>query len=366
MTSQRIQDFAKVLVERAAEIEEGENVYLLSKSVESKELFDEVRRQIIQKGAYPHEHFVYDSQISSEGLDYDWVKHGSMEQMKNMSEAKLQEMQKMDTYIRIGGGDNEKELAGLHSEKISARKEATQDILTERLDKRWVTTRYPTDAMAQEAGMPTQEFRDFVIEAVTEVDWEALEEKNAEIKEVFDGAEEVRIEADDTELTLSLEGREGVCDNGDHNIPAGEVFYAPIKESLEGHIKFTYPGIASGNEVSGIYLEFENGKVVDYSAEKNKEYLEKMLDTDEGAKRVGELGIGTNRQITDHIKNTLFDEKIGGTIHLALGRAYEECAPEDVRNQSGIHWDIVKELRNGGKIFVDGELVQENGEWVFQ
>ena len=365
MVSQRIQDFAEVLVERAAEIDEGDNVYLLSKSVESKELFDEVRRQIIQKGAYPHEQFVYDSQISSEGLDYDWVKHGSMEQMKNMSEAKLQEMQKMDAYIRIGGGDNEKELAGLDSEKISARKEATQDILTERLDKRWVTTRYPTDAMAQEAGMPTQEFRDFVIEAVTEVDWEALEEKNAEIKEVFDGAEEVRIEAEDTELKLSLEGREGICDNGDHNIPAGEVFYAPIKESLEGHIKFTYPGIASGNEVSGIYLEFEDGKVVNYSAEKNEEYLEEMLDTDEGAKRVGELGIGTNRQITDHIKNTLFDEKIGGTIHLALGRAYEECAPEEVRNQSGIHWDIVKELRNGGKIFVDGELVQENGEWVF-
>ncbi|MFB6217201.1 MAG: aminopeptidase, partial [Candidatus Aenigmatarchaeota archaeon] len=210
---------------------------------------------------------------------------------------------------------------------------------------------------------------EFVVDAVTEIDWEELEKKNAEIKEIFDNAEEVRIVGEGTDLTLSLANREGIPDNGCHNVPSGEVFYAPMKESLEGRVRFSYPGIESGNEVSGIELVFENGKIVEYSAEKNEEFLEKMIETDEGSHYIGELGIGTNRQIDRYIKNTLFDEKIGGTIHLAIGRAYEKCVPEGKEaNESGVHWDLVKDLRpraGGGKIFVDGELVQEDGEWVF-
>lgn len=366
MTDTKIREFAKVLVEKSAEIEEGDNVYLIAKSLDSLPLFEEVRRQIIKKGAHPHEHLLYDSQIGSEGMDYDLIKYASEEQLRNVSDAKMQEMKNMDAYIRIGGNDNTKELLGLESGKISKRKKATEKILSERLKKKWVTTRWPTDGMAQSADMSTQNFRKFVFDSITEIDWDELEAKNAKIKEKFDQSSEVRIVAENTDLRFSIEGRKGEPCNGTHNIPDGEVFYAPRKYSVEGEIKFSFPGVENGTEVEGIWLKFEDGKVVDCSAEKNEKFLEDMLDTDEGAKYIGEFGIGTNRQIQTHTGNTLFDEKIGGTVHLALGRAYERSVPDgEERNTSGIHWDIVQDLRDNGKILLDGEVVQENGEWVF-
>ncbi len=366
----RIKEFARILVERGAEVKKGDNVYLLAKSIESLPLFKEVRRQIIKKGGFPHEHLLYDSQMGTGGADYDWMKHASEEQLETVSEAKMKEIEEMDAYIRLGGSGNTQELANINPEKISKRKKATEELMSKRLEKKWVATRYPTSSMAQNAGMSTQEFEEFVFEAVTRTDWDELEEKNETVKDVFDSAEEVRIKSDDTDLRFSIEGRKGVSSVGKRNMPDGEVFYAPLKESVEGEVKFTYPSMSSGNEVNGIWLKFENGKVVDFSAEKNEEFLEKMLNTDEGARYLGEFGIGTNRQITRNVKDTLFDEKIGGSIHLALGRAYEMCIPEgeeEKRNQSGIHWDIVKDFRppHGGKIIVDGETVQEDGEWQF-
>ncbi|MFB6202857.1 MAG: aminopeptidase [Candidatus Nanohaloarchaea archaeon] len=367
----RIEEFARILVERAAEIEEGDNVYLLGKSLEGLELFRAVRRLVIKKGAYPHEHLLYDSQIGSEGLDHDWVKYGSREQMENVSEAKMKEMKEMDAYIRIGGDDNKMDLSGLDPEKISERKKASKEILNERLEKRWVATRFPTPGMAQDAGMPTEKFREFVLKAITEVDWEELERKNQEIKELFDSTDTVRIVDGDTDVEFSIEGREGVASNGNRNLPDGEVFYAPIKDSLEGKIKFTYPGLVEGDEVPGIELRFEDGRIVEYTAEKNEELLERIIETDEGSHYIGEFGIGTNRMIDRYVGDTLFDEKIGGTIHMAIGKAYELCVSEDdprERNESGIHWDIVKDLRprhGGGKVIADGETVQKNGDWVF-
>lgn len=361
----KLEEFAEVLLERSVNIEDGDHVYLLVKSVDAVPLFDEVRKKVIQQGGIPHEHVLYDSQLGA--MDYTWMKHASKEQLETVSEAKKAELEEMDAYIRIGGDDNTKELKGIDSEKISTREKATEELLQQRLELDWVATRYPTDAMAQDAEMPTQEFHNFVFDAVTEVDWEELEERNQKVKEIFDGAEEVRIEAEGTDITLSLSDREGLPCNGENNMPDGEVFYAPVKDSLNGKISFEYPGVTDGDEVEGIVLHFKDGKVVDYSAEQNEELLEKKLATDEGAKYVGEFGIGTNRQIQRFVKNTLFDEKIGGTIHLALGRAYDETVPEDAEaNESGIHWDIVENLRENGRITVDGEVVQENGEWKFE
>lgn len=365
----RIQEFARILVERGAEVEDGDNVYMLAKSLESLPLFEEVRRQVIEKGGFPHEHLLYDSQIGSEGMDHDWMENASEEQLETVSEAKTRELEEMDAYIRIGGSDNSQELSGIDPSKVSRRKKATEELLDVRLGKKWVATRFPTASMAQTAGMSTQELESFVFSAVNDTDWEELEDKNQRVKEAFDDAETVRIVGEGTDLELSLSGREGVKASGGNNIPDGEVFYAPVKDSLNGHIQFTYPEIIQGTEVPGIRLEFENGRVTDFSAEKNEEFLEQMLDTDEGARYVGELGIGTNRNIQDYVGETLFDEKIGGSIHLALGRAYERCVPEgEERNTSGIHWDIVKDLRKrkgGGKLIVNGEVVQEDGDWVF-
>lgn len=370
MVEERIKEFARVLVERAAKIEKGDNVYLSAYSTEVLPLFDEVRRQIIKKGAFPHEHLIYDSQLGRAGLDYDWLKYASEEQLKTVSEAKKKELEEMDVYMSIGGRNNERELNGVEPEKISLRKRETKILSEMRSSLRWVLTRYPTDALAQNAGMPTQEFEEFVFSSVVDVDWDELERRNQEIKEVFDDADEVRIVSEGTDLTMSLEGRDGIAANGSHNIPDGEVFYAPHRTSLEGHIEFTYPGVKQGNEVRGVRLEFENGKVIDFSAETNEDYLREQLETDEGSKYIGELGIGTNRQIDRFVNEIGFDEKIGGTIHMALGKAFDECVPEgEEKNDSAIHWDIVKDLRqpegDGGKIIVDGEVVQKDGEWVF-
>lgn len=364
----RIKKFAEILVERGANVQDGDNVYLMALSVESLPLFREVRRQIIKRGGRPYEHFLYDTMNGVGGSDADWFKHADVEQLEKLPEPKLEEMKQMDGYIRIGGSTNSQDLSGVDPGKVSKWKSTSREILNERLSKKWVATRFPTSSMAQKAGMSTGEFEEMVFNAVNP-DYERLEEKNSKVKKKFDGAEEVRIESRETDLTLSLKNREGVSAHGKNNIPDGEVFYAPVKDSIEGHIRFTYPGVDSGNEVHGIKLWFENGEIVDFKAEENEEYLEKMLNTDEGSRYIGELGIGTNRQITEFTKDTLFDEKMGGTIHMAIGRAYEDCAPEEKRNDSAIHWDIVNDLRpraGGGKIIVDGKVVQKDGEWKFE
>ena len=365
---QRIREFAEILVDHSIEVKEGENIYLKASSIDVKPLFDEVRKLIIKRGAFPHEHFIYDSQIGRSGLDYDWIKHGSEKQMKNVSEAKKKELEEMDAFIMISARDNERELNGLDPEKITLRKKETQELSEIIHKERWVLTRYPTDASAQNAGLPTQDYEEFLFDAVTEVDWDDMASKNHKIKDCFDEADEVRIVSEGTNLKFSLENRKGISSTGKHNVPDGEVFYAPVKDSVNGEVSFTYPGVKSGNQVEDIVLKFKDGKVVEYSASKNEEYLEAQLNTDEGAKYLGEFGIGTNTQIDRFMNDLGLDEKIGGTIHLALGNAYEESVPEDEeKNNSAIHWDIVKDLRenkDGGKIFCDGEKVFEDGEWL--
>jgi aminopeptidase len=365
---ERIKEFAKILVEHSVDVKEGDNVYLLSASLESLDFFEEVRRQILKKGAHPHEHLLYDSQIGSDVLDYDLLKYSSEEQLGSTSEARLKEMKEMDCYIRIGGYRNIQELSNIDSKKISAANKGGERIKTIRFDLDWVATRYPTTGMAQSAGMSNQELEEEVFESVTQTDWQDLKRKNQEIIEKMDDSK-VRIVGENTDVTLSLKGRKGVNCHGNSNMPDGEVFYAPVKDSIEGEIEFNYPGVESGTKVHGIRLKFENGRIVDFEAESNQDFLESMINTDEGSRYIGELGIGTNSQRDKFIGNTLLDEKIGGSIHVAIGRAYKISHPnEEERNQSAIHWDLIKDLRpesGGGKIIVDGEVIQEDGEWVF-
>lgn len=365
MADQEIQKFAEVLIEHSTEIQEGENVYLIAESLDSLPLFEEIRRQIIEKGAFPHEHLLYDSQVGSEGMDYDWMKHASEKQLNTVSEAKRKEMQEMDAYIRIGGPDNTQELTGIDSEKISVRKNATREIFYERDEKKWVTTRWPTDGLAQSSNMSTQELREYIFNAVTQVNLRKLRKRNEKIKKRFDKASEVRIKSKDTDLSFSIESRNGINCYGKRNVPDGEVFYAPEKKTVEGHINFSFPGVSNGNVVKGIKLEFENGKISDFSSETNERFLEDMINTDEGSRYIGEFGIGTNREMTRYIGNSLLDEKIFGTVHFAVGRAYRRSMPDGLEgNDSGIHWDLVKDLRNSGKIILDDETVFEAGEWL--
>ena len=209
--------------------------------------------------------------------------------------------------------------------------------------------------------MTLDEYTEFIFGAVL-LDWDAEGAKMQRIASVFDAAEEIRIVGTDTDLTLSLAGRSGAIDDGHINMPGGEVFYSPIEDSVEGTVTFSeFPAVYYGHEVEGAQFVFERGRIVQASARSGETFLLRTLDTDEGARRLGELGIGCNPGIQRYMKNTAFDEKIDGTVHLAVGNSYTFTGGT---NSSSIHWDIVKDLRSSGELYADGRLVQENGAWL--
>jgi aminopeptidase len=222
-------------------------------------------------------------------------------------------------------------------------------------------TQYPTEAAAADAGMSLEELTEFIFGASLR-DWDAEHERMRRYAERFDAADDVRLVGAGTELTLSIAGRETTVDHGLRNMPAGEFFTSPVEDSAEGVVHYSeFPAIYLGHDVVGVRLAFRGGRVVDASADEGEDFLLQMLDTDDGARRLGELGIGCNPGITRHMRNTLFDEKIDGTVHLALGGGYTFTGST---NESAIHWDMVKDLRPGGELWVDGELVQRDGRWL--
>ena len=224
----------------------------------------------------------------------------------------------------------------------------------------WVIAEYPVLSTAQEAGMTLPELEQFIFDAVL-LDWDAEARRMHSIAEVFDAADEVRIVGAGTDLTLSLAGRLGAVDDGRVNMPGGEVFYSPVEDSATGVVEFSeFPAVYYGGEVVGARLVFEQGRIVEASAKSGEEFLLRTLDTDEGARGLGELGIGCNPRIQRFMKNVGFDEKIDGTVHLAIGNSYSFNGGT---NESAIHWDMVKDLRSEGRIYADGRLVQENGSW---
>jgi aminopeptidase len=269
-----------------------------------------------------------------------------------------------DVVFHIRSERNVKTLANTDPVKVSRRSLAMKGIREERLSKRWCLTQFPTDGYAQLAEMALTEYEDFVYGAILR-NWADERTKMEHLKEILDRTDEMQILGVKTDLTLSVKGRNAVVGDITHNVPGGEVFSAPVDDSAEGEIFYEYPAIAYGKEVQGIRLKFNEGEVVDYSAEKNEELLKTMIQTDGGARRLGELGIGTNDGIKRFTKNILFDEKIGGTVHLALGRAYREC--EGV-NMSAIHWDMIKSLTITAedRMVLDGrEMRFRTGRWAF-
>jgi aminopeptidase len=229
------------------------------------------------------------------------------------------------------------------------------------LEVRWAVVEYPTAAAAEQAGMSLAEYTDFVFDACL-LDWDAEEERLREIKARFDRGSTVRIVGADTDLTLGIEGREGVVSAGFRNLPDGEVFYSPVEDTAEGVITFSeFPAVYLGHDVLGARLVFSGGEIVEATADEGEEFLRQVLATDAGASRLGELGLGCNRRITRFTRNVLFDEKIDGTVHLAVGASYTYTGG---RNESAVHWDLVKDLRRGGELSVDGEIVQRDGDWL--
>jgi aminopeptidase len=295
------------------------------------------------------------------GTRYVFYKHANEEQLSFVPDHDMVEIRNTDVYISLGAPSNVKELSSIDPARISARMKALKPVSDWRVERtRWVIFACPTEALAQEAEMSLEEFEDFVYDACL-IDWSEVSKKLQILKQSVDAADKVKIVSPDTRLEFSVKGRVGVAASGDKNMPDGEFFTSVVEDSVNGNISFDVPAVWFGNVVEGITLSFEKGKVVSAKASKNQAFLEKILSTDEGSKRIGEFGIGLNYGIAKAVKLILFDEKIGGTVHFALGRGYKETLSQ---NDSAIHWDMIKDLRKDGEIYFDGKLVMKNGKWL--
>ena len=282
-------------------------------------------------------------------------------------EHELALIEETDVYIAIRAGENATETSDVDPALNTAYNQARRPITEERLRKRWCLTQFPAPANAQLAEMSTEAYENFVWDAVNK-DWDAQREHQAQLVELLEPADEVRIVSGaETDVTMSIDGNTPLNDYGEYNLPGGEVFTAPVPDSVEGTVLFDMPLYYQGREVTDAFLEFEGGEVVQHSASKNEEVLTEVLNADDGARRLGELGIGTNRDIDRFTYNMLFDEKMGDTVHMAVGRAYDETVGEgNEANDSSVHVDMIVDMSEDSRIDVDGETIQRDGTFVFE
>lgn len=354
MKDARIAPYAKLLVDHSMQVQPGDKV-LIRGDMEAAPLMEELARFVWRAGGFPH---VWPSWETLQQIKYT---EASDDQLSTVTDADRMMLTGFDCMVAVRAPLNTRALTGLDVRKQSIQAKAVQPYSEHLVDKvRWVTCNYPTDALAQDAGMTLDDYADFVFGACL-IDWPATEAFMNRIKATFDQGDRVRIVGPGTDLLLSIKGRPGTVCAGERNVPDGEVFYAPHEDATEGYITYDFPAIYQGREVSGIRLEFSAGRVVKASAERGEDFLQQMLNVDEGARVLGEFGIGCNFGIQQFSKDILFDEKIGGTVHLALGRAYGESGG---LNQSAIHWDMIKDLRHGGRIELDGTVVQQDGKFL--
>jgi aminopeptidase len=351
----RTRKLAQLAVRYSVFVKPGEKV-IISGGSEAIPFLVELYKEIILQKAHPIIKF------SLPEVNDFFYKYATKEQITFFPQYLMDTIKQADKYIGIDTELNTKELSNCDSRKITERQKTVfpiSDYVVNEKDKiRRCTIAYPVPALAQEAEMSLTDYENFVYEACLQ-DWKKLGKKMDKIKNIFEKGQEVHLTGDGVDLKFSIKGKNCVADKGEENMPGGEVFMAPVRESLNGWVKFDYPAIESGKEVTDIFLRFEKGKVAEYKATKNEDFLKEMLNTDENSSYVGEFGIGCNPKINKFTKNLLFDEKIGGTIHLALGMAYKENGGG---NDSGIHWDIVKDMKKS-KIILDGKVVQDKGKW---
>jgi len=353
----RIEQYAKLLVEDCVDVQSGWQVLVRSQPA-AKPLIDGVCREIARRGAYALPRIA----LESSGVNSAWLKEAPEELLQDLAPIDAYSIENADCFIAILAPDNTRDASDIPPERMGMLQTASRKYAEPffRDEKKWVGCQWPTAALAQDAGMTLEQFEDFLYGAVL-IDWPALEREMERIAERFDGAQEVRIVGQDTDLTFSLAGRKGKVSAAGANMPSGEVFYSPVEDSAKGVVTFSeYPAYYFGRDVNGARLRFENGRAVEITAASNEDFFKSVLSTDEGASVLGEFGIGCNPGIQEHMRNTLFDEKIEGTIHLAMGNGFPMIGGT---NESAVHWDMVKDLRRGGELYVNAELVQRDGAW---
>ncbi len=356
----RIERYARLLVEDCVDVQPGWQVVVIG-SYLGRPLIEEMIRQIARRGAYALPRVTFgEASVASRA----WLLEAPLDLISTIPPIEQHILGAMDALIVIDAPENTRDGSRVPRERLGAMQSAYRPAM-ERIFQHevpWVGCQFPTDALAQDAGMSTPEFADFLYGACL-LDWDVERTRMQRYADRFDVAETVRIVGDGTDMTLSIAGRSMKVDAAGANIPGGEFFGCPVEDSAQGVITFSeFPAMYAGREISNIRLRFEQGRVVEATASSSEAYLLETLDHDEGARRLGELGIGCNPGITRYMRNTLFDEKIDGTVHLALGNGMPDLGGTNV---STIHWDMVKDLRvRGSRIELDGEVVQRDGAWL--
>ena len=349
--------FAALLCEWCLEVEPGAGVMVATTTLGEPYALA-LHRAILDRDAWP---FVW---LSPPGLGADFYRHAGERHLSGPPPAELALFDGLDSFVSLDAPANTKELAGIDPGLIARHATARSELTEKRRRRRWCTTIVPTAALAEQAGMGAGDYAAFVERALF-LDredpisaWRQLSVTQAAVIEQLVPARQIRIEADGTDLTLEVGGRTWINSDGRRNMPSGEVFTGPLERSARGTIRFTVPTGPRGVTVTGVELEFADGEVVAARAEQGQDYLRAALTTDAGARYLGELGIGTNSGIDRATGHALLDEKIAGTVHLALGRSYPETGGT---NQSALHWDLICDLRGGGRLSADGETIVEDG-----
>lgn len=360
MSGDPIERWATLLVDYCLRVQPGETIAVGSE-LEARALVEACYRQIVLRGAFPL------VRLDLPGLSEFFLEHATTAQLEHCPPTSLFEAEHCDGRIRIAAESDLRSMSRIDPARQAAFDRSRNPIRRAAASKRWVLTQFPTAAYAAEAGMPLEEYEAFVASAMfldrddPAESWRALGRKQAGLIEVLAKVHTIRIEGDGTDLTLDVGGRTWINSDGRRNMPSGEIFTGPIEASARGHLRCSFPVCRGGRVVSGIALELEAGKVVKATAEDGEAYLHSMLDLDAGARRFGELGIGLNDGVGRFTGSILYDEKIGGTVHLALGQSYPETGGV---NESALHWDLIVDLRQGGRVWADGTLVMEDGRWL--
>ena len=349
--------FARLLAGYCLEVQPGQQILVRSTTLAAPLLL-ELQRAILERDAWPLLRPELPGQTAA------FHRHSRDIHLDTYPSLAMEEAKKADASLAIQAPENTRALASLDPERLQRSARTRQPIRQQALKRRWCLTVWPTEALAQEAGMSLADFAAFVRGALfldredPVAAWGGLRAFQDGLIGRLKNVSEIRIEAEGTDLTLNVKGRTWVNSDGKRNMPSGEVFTGPHEASANGTIFFDVPSSPSGVHVAGVHMRFADGEVVEAHAQQGDAYLQRALATDAGARRLGELGIGTNFGIARPVGTILFDEKIGGTVHLAVGRSYPETGG---KNESAVHWDLIRDLRRGGRLTADGEVLLEDG-----
>lgn len=366
MSDIRRRRLARLLVDYSTAVQPGDWVGILG-NFGSLPILRDIYEAVIDAGGQPS------LLVEDERMQRYFLRHASDEQMTWIDPSLRLYVEQADVYIRALAQENTRAMTNIDAQRSQRQRAAQSDILQTRLkrsargDFRWVGTLFPTQAAAQEANMSIEEYEDFVYRACfcdrddPAGEWRKLSEMQQQKVDYLAGKRHVALKGPNIELELSIEGRRFINSDGKRNMPSGEIFTGPVENSVQGWVRFSYPAIVSGRAVSGIELTFEEGRVTRATADMNEDLLHAQLDTDAGARYLGEFAIGTNFGIDRFTGSILYDEKIGGTVHMAIGMGYPESGS---LNTSAVHWDMICDMREDSAITVDGELFYENGAFV--